>query len=577
MATSNADFYRAQFANMNNEDRQRKNALQDDFTKSQYDNLNASLANIQNNPSLSPEDKANQINTIRQQQLKIMTPGMAKGHLAKMMAQFGITDTSGPQSVPAEQPLTLSAQPAPQQQQVPFTPEEIAQGGGAVGAPSPDAMKVQPEAMSGVESLAPAPVSLPGKQAQRIAQTPTPVNAALAGTAPQNPYAVERQQLINAGFSPEVADKALQIKLGIQPKAVQLRPYKQSDYGQFLGSYADSIGKDITELTPEDHEAARQKWSTASRHVLPTKVGSLEDFVLRLAHDANVDPKDLSPQTILEARKAYQSAGQVERTSTGHYMYTDTATGNVVDVPIVRKSIPTPAPMPQIPNRQNPTVAPAQPIAPPVAPTPVAAKHQAGAIAGATPQQQPPVVPGRGAGRVIGHKASIYDQAALKGGTKALDTVRPMVNIDQTMSQYIKSGQYTPRQDLALIVSAVRAMNPGTVRLPQAELVLELKAGSWGDRMQRSWEMASAGTLPTAQRQDLYRIVHHETAVSAANAARELQSAGGQVPPILQPYTAEGNPDEQVKFTVDGQHVVMGTRQQMEQIEAAGHKVLREQ
>jgi hypothetical protein len=59
MATSNADFYRAQFANMNNEDRQRKNALQDDFTKSQYDNLNASLANIQNNPSLSPEDKAN--------------------------------------------------------------------------------------------------------------------------------------------------------------------------------------------------------------------------------------------------------------------------------------------------------------------------------------------------------------------------------------------------------------------------------------------------------------------------------------------------------------------------------------
>jgi hypothetical protein len=309
----------------------------------------------------------------------------------------------------------------------------------------------------------------------------------------------------------------------------------------------------------------------------PPVLGSLGDFITRVATQNGVDTRELSPETVLGLNHAYYSSKQSERVSQGHYIYTDTSTGNVVDIPITRRSTPVAAPMPAIPNSKFSTSPAAQPPAAKPAPTPVAAKHQAAAIAGA------PAAPGVGqpaapmTGKVIGHKASVYDQAALKGGTKAVDTVRPMVNIDQTMSQYIKSGQYSPRQDLALIVSAVRAMNPGTVRLPQTELALEIKAGSWTDRMRRSWEMASNGTLPPDQRQDLYRIVHHETAVSAANAMRELQAAGGQVPPFLQAYGAEGNPEEQIQFTVDGQHPVRGTRQQMEAIEAAGHKVLREQ
>lgn len=187
-----------------------------------------------------------------------------------------------------------------------------------------------------------------------------------------------------------------------------------------------------------------------------------------------------------------------------------------------------------------------------------------------------------GPGTVIGHVASISDKAALKGAEKATDTVRPMVNIDQTMGQYIQQVQKnpqaaTPRQDLALIVSAVRAMNPGTVRLPQTELALEIKAGSWGDRFRRQYEIATNGTLPPDQRQDLYRIVHHETSVSAANAARELQASKGQIPPWMNPYMAEqANPDETVRFTVDGAPTIYpGTRQQMQSVIDAGYKVVR--
>jgi hypothetical protein len=270
MATSNADFYRAQFADMNNEDRKRKNALQDDFTKSQYDTLNNQIAAIQNDPSITdPGEKANRINTIRQQQLKIMTPGMAKGHLAKMMQQFGITDTSGPQSVPAQAPLTLSAEPQAQQQQVPFTPQEIAEGGGSVGTPSPDAIKVQPEAMSGVESLAPSPVTLPGRAAQPVAQAPTAINAALAGTTAQNPYAVYHQQLIAAGLSPQDADKAVRVKAGLEAP--------QKMFAQHSGQWETIYG--TKDGAPYAYRFSKALGQAVDLDGTPIDAGDLEGFV----------------------------------------------------------------------------------------------------------------------------------------------------------------------------------------------------------------------------------------------------------------------------------------------------------
>jgi hypothetical protein len=278
MATSNADFYRAQFAARNNQDLQRRNDLQDTFTRSQYDTLAQSLANVQNNPSLSPEDKANQINSIRQQQLKIMTPGMAKGHLAKMMQQFGITDTSGPQSVPAQAPLTLGAQPNVWQEDwdprypkgtQPVSQEDIQQSGGAVSAPSPDAIKVQPEAMSGVESLTPSPVTLPAVGPQRVAQAPTSVNMALAGTAPQNPYTLYHQQLVAAGLSPQDADKAVKVKAGLEAPQKMFAPHS----GQWETVYGTKNGE------PYAYRFSKALGQAVDLDGQPIDGGDLEGFV----------------------------------------------------------------------------------------------------------------------------------------------------------------------------------------------------------------------------------------------------------------------------------------------------------
>jgi hypothetical protein len=107
-----------------------------------------------------------------------------------------------------------------------------------------------------------------------------------------------------------------------------------------------------------------------------------------------------------------------------------------------------------------------------------------------------------------------------------------MVNLLDTQTDYVnsiaKGEDPTPRQDLSLIVAAVRAMNPGTVRLPQKELELELKAGSFGDRIRRQYETATNGILPADQRADLYKVVNNETTKAATNAAQNWQDVMGK-------------------------------------------------
>lgn len=107
----------------------------------------------------------------------------------------------------------------------------------------------------------------------------------------------------------------------------------------------------------------------------------------------------------------------------------------------------------------------------------------------------------------------------------AAKKARPMVDVLDTSEEYMKAGEFTPRQDLALIVRAVRAMNPGTVRLPQTELELELKAGSYGDRFKRWFTTASEGVLPDDQRQDLMNVIRAETTRTATTAAEDWRAA----------------------------------------------------
>lgn len=115
---------------------------------------------------------------------------------------------------------------------------------------------------------------------------------------------------------------------------------------------------------------------------------------------------------------------------------------------------------------------------------------------------------------------------------KASATARPMVNILDTQEAYVKGGKFTPRQDLSLIVSAVRAMNPGTVRLPNTELEMEIKAGSYGDRFKRWATTATTGTLPDDQRQDLLGVVQRETTTTATQAADNWKEAFGGKKPL---------------------------------------------
>lgn len=119
-----------------------------------------------------------------------------------------------------------------------------------------------------------------------------------------------------------------------------------------------------------------------------------------------------------------------------------------------------------------------------------------------------------------GRRKLVYGQA-VDSAKKA----KPMVDVLDASEDYMKSGTFTPRQDLALIVRAVRAMNPGTVRLPQKELEMEIKAGSYGDRFSRWYSTASEGVLPTDQRNDLMNVIRTETTTTATSAAENWRDA----------------------------------------------------
>lgn len=151
--------------------------------------------------------------------------------------------------------------------------------------------------------------------------------------------------------------------------------------------------------------------------------------------------------------------------------------------------------------------------------------------------------------RVIGNTGKGADQSGVrKNVLKAADQARSLSNLLTTQSQYMDSiksnpGAATPRQDLALVVAAVRAMNPGSVRLPQKELELEMKAGSFGDRFSRWYEVSSTGLLPEDQRNDLFGIVKNETTTMGKNVVRDWKNVlkGQPLPSHLQQFDDGGS------------------------------------
>jgi len=156
----------------------------------------------------------------------------------------------------------------------------------------------------------------------------------------------------------------------------------------------------------------------------------------------------------------------------------------------------------------------------------------------------------------------------------AAKKAKPMVDVLDASEAYMKKGEFTPRQDLALVIRAVRAMNPGTVRLPQKELDLELKAGSYGDRFKRWYTTATEGLLPDDQRNDLMNVIREETTTTATSAAQSWRDAycgrksapsylkrfgGGQQ--LQAPTGGDEIPPEAAKLLQEGHETTFGNGQ----------------
>jgi len=151
---------------------------------------------------------------------------------------------------------------------------------------------------------------------------------------------------------------------------------------------------------------------------------------------------------------------------------------------------------------------------------------------------------GTGGGKIISGnapKATALDTAIQKDALKASQTSRVQINLLDSAEDYIKKGKFDSAGDLSLLVQAVRAMNPGTVRLPVQEITMEAKRGTYGDNFRRWFETkVVSGTLPSDQREQLINVMRRETEKVGADAAAnwEQNMKGKPLPPHLKRFAS---------------------------------------
>lgn len=272
-----------------------------------------------------------------------------------------------------------------------------------------------------------------------------------------------------------------------------------------------------------------------------SKPGSEQAFFEQVAKESGIDVKDLSAESQLKLRQSWASSNQVGKTVGQNYIYTDKETGQIVVVPLTRT---TSVAHPGVPSvnagsgagggtggqSQTPSVHQAHP----------------NTSAASNTDGTPPAGSPSGA-RVIGHTLSAPQAKSQATTADTYKKMKPLFGLLDAQTQYmneVKSdpGKASPRQDLSLVVAAVRAMNPGSVRLPQKELELEMKAGSWGDQASRWYEKASTGLLPEDQRNDLFGIVQRETTKAGESIASDWQQymSGQPLPTDLKRFAKGG-------------------------------------
>lgn len=553
----------------------RQQNMGDQFAMDNLKQLDQAIAGIQSNPYLSTEEKTGRIRAAQAEKLKWMSPLIGKQRVNQILsanpdlAQF--KPQTGTVQSPAMDVSSANLNPSLTQQELAGLPktentQEPAEG---ISIAAPEGQSVQTPS-----------IPLPPRQ-EHVGLTPPTTADVLASGAPANQFIPVTR--------PDGTTFMVPAKLAL--------PYLTQDLRNSGAMERTQAGLNSRESEGQANRESREAEGAANRASRETiaglhQIGSLAGFVKAAAKAAGIDdPRDISPESLLALKHAYATAGVTDHVSYGHYFYKNDKTGEVVDVPITRRTTATPSQMPpQISTISGgpvgqPAAGAAQPPSPAAAPTPRQARQHVAAVAAPQAPVGSSAPTGGGTGRVIGHVASLADKQAITATTKPLQDLQQQAVLDQTMAQYMNAGRqnhgaFTPRQDLELVIAAVRAMNPRAARLPILELQKEISAGSLGDRWRRQYLNATTGLLPDDQREDLYRIVHHETSVNGNILGQQMQAAGAHIPPFVQQYMSEqgggANPNEIITFTVDGRPF-KGTRSQMQAIANDGHNVVREQ
>jgi hypothetical protein len=243
--SSAAEFWRGQFVDDINHDRDRSERMSDDMRKSELDRYDKAINAIQANPQIPDDQKQLAITKIRQRGVDIMTPSLGKKRVAEMKAQFGIPE------VPVQTPTDFQT-PAMPASNIGPTPEMATQPVGTTQ--TPDGMDVP--------QFPVAAAQLPAKAASNYAVKPLDSNEALtmAGRA-INPFSVRKQNVLDAGGTPEDATRSAQVLEGLYAPAKSYRP---TDYQNFRQHKAESLGlENADQMTFEqDKERIRSGSST---------------------------------------------------------------------------------------------------------------------------------------------------------------------------------------------------------------------------------------------------------------------------------------------------------------------------
>jgi hypothetical protein len=152
-------------------------------------------------------------------------------------------------------------------------------------------------------------------------------------------------------------------------------------------------------------------------------------------------------------------------------------------------------------------------------------------------QIAPPSLPKTSKAKPSGGGGAAASGGAATGGKNVIARVTPKYTVplntalkdaQQKYTTWVtsmrNSEHHTPKTDLSIVFSAVRAQVQGAGRMTNVELERELKAGSFGDRARRWWEQATSGTLPDDQREDLLTVIRNAWAGSAQTAREQWES-----------------------------------------------------